>query len=282
MKKNVFAVKHAKGDENVPFDGEVFVSRRIDATHQEELDSLSEDSAKHLKKLMLPIPLMLVKFIAFALGILIGVEILTAEVGIAQAYQNAPYFFYIAPALLILAAALQIVEVVRRKQMLGSEEYNAHVDDLESAAKRSIEELGIPADASSIDVLAMTYKEKKDKLVSAYDFTFLPLDMYVYADEKYLYVADNSMVFQFYRGDLGAIERINKKASLAFWNKDDAATSKAYKPYKLTENSAGFVSMKYYYSLPIQSDFGEYELLFPPYEIETVADLLGLSLPSDE
>ena len=282
MKKNVFGLKYVKGNDNTPYDGEVFVSQRIDAGREAELDSLSEDSAKHLKKLMLPIPLMIVKYICFGLGLLIGVEILCAEVGIKAAYQNAPYLFYIAPALLVIAAVLQIVEVVRRKQMLGSEEYNEHVEDMDEAAKRSIEELGIPEDAPSLDVLAMIYKEKKDKIVSAHEFTFVPLDMYVYTDEKYLYIADHTLVFRFYRSDLGQIERIQKRASLADWNKDEDATSKTYKPYKLTENNVGFVCMKYYYSLPIHSDFGEFELLFPPYEIEQVASLLELTVPTEE
>lgn len=281
MKKNVFAMKHVKGDMDVPYDGEMFISQRIDANRQAELDELSEDSDKQLKKLMLPIPLTIVKYICFGLGLLIGVEILTAEVGIREAYQNAPYLFYIAPALLVVAAVLQIMEVVRRKNTLNSEEYNEHIEDLDAAAQQSIEELNIPEDAPSIDVLAMIYKEKKDKIVSAHDFTFIPLDMYIYTDEKHLYLADHTTVFRFYRSDLGVISRVNKKASLAFWNKDDDATSKVYKPYKLTENNVGFVFMKNYYSLTVNSDFGEYELLFPPYEIEQVASLLGLSIPTE-
>ncbi len=65
------------------------------------------------------------------------------------------------------------------------------------------------------------------------------------------------------------------------WNKEESIKSERYKPYKMTENNLGFVIIKNYYALKLHTNFGEYEILIPPYEIETFTAMLRIKIANE-
>lgn len=52
--------------------------------------------------------------------------------------------------------------------------------------------------------------------------------------------------------------------------------SPTYKPYKVRANQYGMLFVKPYYGMQFKGAEGEYEILIPPYELETMRSLVEL------
>ena len=59
-------------------------------------------------------------------------------------------------------------------------------------------------------------------------------------------------------------------------NKDVPMNSPTYKPYKVRANQYGMLFVKPYYGMQFKGAEGEYEILIPPYELETMRSLVEL------
>ena len=280
--KNVFGIKkESEKDFEVNFDGSVFITATLNESQMSEIERLNENAEEFEKKVTLPLPLTILKHIFWMLGLIVVVAIIRSDVNIQEGFSNAPYLYIGAPIALGISLILEIFERIKTKKVIKSDDFNSYLDQNISAAKKSMELLNIPTTAPSVDILSSYYKIKKDKTVSAASFDYLPLDVYAYADEKYLHLADSTTVFSFCRSDIVSIKKIEKKASLGTWNKDESIKSERYKPYKMTENNLGFVMIKNYYALRLHANFGEYEILIPPYEIDTVTSMLGIKIANE-
>lgn len=281
--KNVFGMKVTKGEQSSSFDGAIFITKRLDEEKQETMDQVSEETENQLAKLGLSFPAKLTKYICFGIGMIILAALLRADVSFAEAFRNVPWLFYLGGIAFVIAGFLQIMEWKIRKKHMNSEEFSEHLEKAEQTVGEAKRVLGIPENAFDVDILSFLYKEKKNgKIVSALPSNYVALDMYVYADEESLYIADCSAVFSFPRKALGEFELRKKRISINEWNKEDGYNSKQYREYKLTEDNMGNIWMKKCYALTVSAEEEAYELLIPPYDVQTVADLIEKSLPEEE
>lgn len=276
---NIFGFHFEKGS-NVDvdkFDGAEFIVKEVSAQTSEKLDSINESTDEHSKKMNLPLPLALLKYLALFAGMITVVSVLRAEVTVSEAFSNAPYVFYIGGIGWIIYAILQLTEWLKKKKHIASDSFAEYLEKAENHAAASKQELGIPQNAPCVDVFCFAYKyNKKDEQVQAKsDFKYLPLELFIFQDEQKLYLADLTTVFAFDKKDCVNIEKIENRTTFKGWNKEEAINSAKYKKYKLTANQYGTVFCKYYYSLQISSNSKLYEILIPPYEIATFASIIG-------
>lgn len=178
--KNIFGINVTENKENMDFDGEVFVTRRLSADRQSRLDSAVNDREDYEKKANLPLILQIVNIICWFLGIVITLGILTTSGGIRTAAKNAPSLIYICVIAWITVIFLAIGKRKRQRDVVESSEFEQHIHNTEEIVNEAMAELEIPENSRSIDVIAMKYKVKKDgrKIVDFNPmFRFLNCDM---------------------------------------------------------------------------------------------------------
>lgn len=276
---NIFGFHFEKGSKTFvdKFDGSEFIIKKVSAQSSEKLDSIEESKDEHSKKMSLPLPLTLLKYLALFAGMITVVSVLRAEVTVSQAFANAPFIFYISGIGWVIYAILQLAEWLKKKKHIASDSFAEYVEEAQKHATASKQELGIPQSAPSVDVFCFAYKynKKNEQVQAKSDFKYLPLELYIFQDAQKLYLADITTVFAFDKKDFVNIEKIEKRTTFNGWNKEEAINSAKYKKYKLTANQYGTVFCKYYYSLQISSNSKLYEILIPPYEIATFASIIG-------
>ena len=278
--KNVFGILYnPKSKDNHPnYDGACFIEKEIRSDGQEAIDEINSQHAQHEKKMSLPLPLSIVRLLAGCVALIMVVSILKADVTLAEAFSNAPWAFYSAAISGVIFGILQIYEVIKKKKHTSSDEFKEFVNNSEEAVRIAKEQLGIPQNAPSIDVFVYVYKYKNNKDFPVSGMAkYQTVECYLFQNKDKLFLADLSMVLGFEKSNFYKIEKISKRVTSQGWNKEHAINSEKYKKYKLTLNQYGTVFFKYHYSLQLAHDGNIFEILIPPYEIETISKLLNLT-----
>ena len=278
--KNVFGILYnPKSKDNHPnYDGACFIEKEIRSDGQEAIDEINSQHAHHKKKMSLPLPLSIVRLLAGYVALIMVVSILKADVTLAEAFSNAPWTFYSAAISGVIFGILQLYEVIKKKKHTCSDEFKEFVNNSEEAVRIAKEQLGIPQNAPSIDVFVYVYKYKNNKDFPVSGMAkYQTVECYLFQNKDKLFLADLSMVLGFEKSNFYKIEKISKRVTSQGWNKEHAINSEKYKKYKLTQNQYGTVFIKYHYSLQLAHDGNIFEILIPPYEIETISKLLNLT-----
>ena len=84
-------------------------------------------------------------------------------------------------------------------------------------------------------------------------------------------------VYSFKKSDIKSIITVNKQISIPTWNKEEGLRSEKFKPYKLTRNNVGNIFFKPFYILKIEKDGQSFGICFPPYELNEIERLTGLT-----
>lgn len=160
--KNLFAYNIKNNSEQSGCD--VFEKRELSADINDRLNQFLNDAQQCNKKSELPPILSILRVLLIGIGLLISIIILVPQknLSIADKYHNAPALFYIGPALLIIGLVILLIEYLKKKKMVKSNEYL----DLEKKEKGIMQEclndLRIPFDACKIDVLFFSIKQDKN------------------------------------------------------------------------------------------------------------------------
>lgn len=276
--RNVFGVDYSKLDQSgrFPFDGACFITAELNDEQVAELDTIYAEAGAQRKQLHLPQPLAWVRRICCVIGLFVVGSILGSGKGFQEGFADMPLTYGIGIAAIAVLVVLWAVENRLKVNHMKSEVYTDAQSRAAAVLNRSKEILNIPENAFAADVLGFAYKERKGELVPASQFTFLPMEMYLYADEDCFRLADNLAVYSIPREDILGIEVRNARVTMGKWNKKESFKSSRYLPYRLRRNNMGLIVMKYYYSMTICSRQGDFEILFPPYEAEEVKQLLKL------
>ncbi|HEY8365250.1 MAG TPA: hypothetical protein VIK84_06720 [Haloplasmataceae bacterium] len=278
--KNVFGIKQDYQVSENNIDGKVFLTHKTPKEHEIKFNNNEEILNELKKKTTLPLALRVIKFLSFIISIIFIGGILRSKVSISTAYKNAPYFFYIAGICLILGLTLYIVEKSKLRKLVESEYFKETLDKIEKDIEDAKQILGIPQDAYSLDVLTFTYKENDQgerKICTSRLFQFINLDLYAYVKDDCLCFASVYEVLSIPLKSLIEIKEINKKASLAKWNKEVSYNAPEYKQYKIREAN-GILFIKPYYSIIINDPLGEFEIYIPCYDIDKIVQLTNLNI----
>jgi hypothetical protein len=282
--KIFFGVDITTNKENDRMDGENFIIDRVSNSQEKALDQNSEAMMALQNKANLPLPLRILHYISafvclcFIVGIIRGL----GKVTLAEAFQNAPWIFYILPVSAIIWVALTLLRRKHQKDFNESPELEQASKRSQMLNQQSYDSLGVPADADTMDVLCSRYVIKKDVPVNRPfgPYTFIATEIKMYVEGESLMLADLYQKFSVPLSSLTGLRVIQKPVTLPIWNKDAPIDQEPYKQYNLTVNQNG-VHFKYYHALCITHEDGEqYELYFPPYEQIPFEALTGLHVPT--
>ena len=274
---NLFGVNITENKENAAIDGEVFCTDQISSDQEAEIESILETGQELEKKSSLPLSLSIIKVIClFVWSVtLIGtLRSLGDGVSFSQGHKNVPILDWIGIICFVMWLVLQIISILRKTKAEATTEYQQNNENAELLLQNIKEELGIPADAESIDVLAERYvmKDGTPKRKDIGLTQYVNLSMFAYIKGDQLCLADASSVWEIPLSSLRSMELVKKRVSFPDWTKSEPYDSKTYKHYKVTTNQFGHYFSRYY-RVEISDIRGEFYLLIPEYDGVTFMDI---------
>ena len=164
--------------------------------------------------------------------------------------------------------------------VLQSEEFQLLQKQDKDLYAEWLESMKVPADAVVMDVLSEVYKlNKRGEEKAAFSFCkYFNLQYHVFKEEDTLCFANYEMVCGVPLNGLQRIVKCNGKAAFSIWNKEEGHNQGKYKAYKISVNQLDTYYVKPYYALQFTAEGEEYQILFPPYELDSMRALTGLEV----
>lgn len=285
--KPLFGIDITTDKKNETVNGKQFVIRALDQAQMQALEQRTEALQQTVERAKLPLVLRVIKSICGYLTIIVLVVLFRAafDIGLSQAYNNAPYVFYATPVLGVIWLALFILS--RKKESAVFEEAGAEQQaaSLDRDIKSHYDMLGVPEDAVQVDVLMFRYKEKNGEILPQAQglapTPFMALDLMAFATEDALLLADLEELHSIPKTALRSITTVKKRICVPNWNKEEAPNKGRFKPYKIIVNNAGLIYTKPYHVLEFECDGERWGIYFPVYERESFERLTGLHVTEE-
>ena len=197
----------------------------------------------------------------------------------AGLFEAVPALYFVNVALLVAAIVFNIkAKRINRKQNQRMSEgmkldFSEASKKLEEAAHDAARELGVPADALTVDIFPFHYKVEGDKTLrvgkkNRYD----NLAISVFVRDGALCLATAQELFAVPLSEISGYREYDEDFELDMWLKPEEPDSDKYKEFGIRKS--GFLSYKGhgYFGLLIGQD--EYEVLIPGYDFGMVKELL--------
>ncbi len=273
--KNIFGIE--KNQEGI--NGKVFEYRRLNPELHEKVNKIQEDKKIIDKLYKTPFLVYFVLYLSFMF-------LITSFISIINYFSN-PNNVDIKRVITIFVISLVaflgsiFYSRYKKKKATKNELYDDYLIRAEEIEKEVFKDLNIPNDATKFDIILHIYEIKNDKEKSVGIVSYFNLETFLYKDDEYLYFADYSMVLRIPLKSFLRIKRVNKRLQFAGWNKEKRPSDSQYKEYKIVEGN-GFLQAKYHYSLELNDNFNDYNIIFLPHELNTINKLLNLEVIEEE
>lgn len=214
-----------------------------------------------------------------ALLLAAGLSKALLSVSLAQAYHNAAWVFFVAPICAVVWGVLTLMARHRKTTVLGDDTAGRTFSRLENSQKAIFDELGVPEDATAVDVLVFRYTVRNGQIKPKElmpSTPYIATQMQLFADEDRLYLAEISGKYAIPRSALRAIRTVKKRINFYGWNKDEKPRSKRFKPYKLGANQYGCIICRWYHILELELDGETWGIYFPPHERPAFESATGM------
>ncbi len=253
-------------------DTEKFIIRRLSTETAAKQEEHADKLFQAQKYAQAPVWLSIVMYLTLAFAIIVAGAFFNAllEVGAETALHNSRILLPIAGVCLVVAVVIFIFKKIRFNKTVSSPSYLELTEKTEKTYGQCYEELQVPQTADEINVFSTIYKiTRSGKQKNASFATFVAYDLKVFVENDCLCIADLTTVTAIPLSQITGIFGVNKRAAFANWTKPEKFNSRKYKPYKIRQNNM-FYFVKPYYSLRFTSSGEEYEIIIPPYELETI------------
>ena len=276
--KPVFGTDLTNNKANEDYNADPFVIATPDEATLREFEKLGEQAEETVKKSGLPLPLTIAKYVLGGISAIVLGSTLSAgaEVGFAQAWENAAWLICIGIACLPAFLALWIYGRLRERKVMEQDDTQALSRSMDQYAELLRQQLNVPDNAKHVELLFFDYKEKDGEIRPVSDTPLINLELEAFRTEEHLCFSDLHQTFGFPLSSLTRISTVRKRTSLISWDKEESIKSPQYKPYHLTTNDMGFVFCKEYHVLELEQNGEKWGIWFPPYELPTMEALTGL------
>lgn len=285
MIKPLFGIDCTENKDNEVTNFDRFCVQRVSPALKDSLESASLEAQETLESMKLPKILRWIQMfsgvgaLCIVAGLLKGV---LTEDGptIPQAYENAPALFWVAGACVIIWGVLVWMASRRVKAFAEKEETALLSSKLESIASSIYHELGVPEDATEVDIPLCRYKIKKDTVKHEYIYSantaHINGNFRIYINQQSLYFANLEGKFAVPVSSLRKIQRVDKSFSAYGWTKETEPNKEPYSQYKLSVDKNDVVRYKPYYELTMQYENEEWSVVIPAYELPVYESITGI------
>ena len=278
--KPIYGIDITSNKNNETFNGSEFITNTSSQYKLEAVESRQENLLETVEKCKLPLWVRIAKWICGIYALLVIAGLVKAAVDFEQAFSTAPWLIFSGIACGLIWLALQIFSKIKEKRVMAEEGVDQQIEDIDVDVQDIYNELNVPDNADTVDVLLFKYKIKNGEIVpKALGFQTTPysnLEVKIYIKDDDLCLADLETVYSFKLSELRAIKTVNKRISIPTWNKEEKPTKGEFKKYKMSVNDMEDVFFKPYHILEIDH-YGEiFGIYFPCYELATFEKLTGL------
>jgi hypothetical protein len=281
--RKIFAI-NMTSEKDAKFDGDDFAVRRISDELYKKYESLVNEEKRENKPSIAQRLLRSLSGFCFGLGIILLIVIVRAVSqdgtffeNLKSGYANAPYVFIACPVSLLLFIALTIYDrKITKKANIDEKigQIEMHEHEILGEIK---ENLVIPSDALTVDVLAYAYKYNRYGEPMPYSTyaTHTPMECFLFDDADNLYIASYNAVFSFKKSEYVEIKENDSKIKLLAWNKNEDISEGRYKEYEMFYDNYGVVNANGFSSLVFMHGENRVEIDVPKYEVPVFLDFLS-------
>lgn len=280
MAKNVFGVLNTADR----IDGADFIIRTNSPEMLEQLDQISGEAQAFSAQSAPSRRLALLRTMLLTLGVfflMIGVMNASSAgaLSFAGVFQTSPFYMIAGAVSLVASIVLIVIERKRLKKAAQSDTLAEWRTRSQAAQEEAYRALQVPKDAIAMDLLTATYTLKNGAVRNA---TCTAFDFRAWIENGCLCLTDVESVVAVPLDTLKGISEVAGKIVFYFWNKKEPPEAEPYRQYRIRRTFFGAYSVKGVRAAHIRSDFGEYDLLIPPYELETFLRLTGKAIRTEE
>ena len=280
--KPVFGIDITTNKKNERLNSEEFIIQTTSKQKTEELEEKQENLKQTIEESKLPLWIRIVKIVCgfYALIVIVGVIKALPDVGFDQALRNAPILIISGFLSLIVWLIMQFLSKRKEKRVMSEQNAEQQIEELDTKCQNIYEELTVPKDTASVDVLVFRYKTKNGKVtpktIGMQITPYMNLNVKIFKTEDSLCLADLESLFAFPLSSLQTIHTVKKRISVPSWNKEEEPTKGAFKPYKMTVDQFGRIFFKPYHILTLMHNGRIYGIYFPCYELPIFESLTRL------
>ena len=264
-----------------------FLLREVEKTLTERGEKMREQQRQLEKKAMIPEWVSYLQMIVVSCSSVILIKLLFDVFELIRDGKDWLAFLGANKAVLLLCICgiISFIGITfyaknKMKMVMESEEFQLLKKQDEDLYAEWLESVKVPADAVVMDVFSEVYKlNKKGEEKSALPFyKYFNLPYHVFREEDTLCFGNIEMVCGIPLNGLKRIVKCDEKTSFSIWNKEEGHDEGKYKAYKISVNKLGTYYVKPYYALQFTAEGEEYQILFPPYELDSMRTLTGLEV----
>ncbi len=258
------------------FDGEEFLLRKIDGDLSSKQKKLEEEGALLEKNFSFPLWLSFLKYFLLLAGCILlggGLDALSDDEALLATMEANGLWWVIGvgAAAILIGLVLAILEWRKGKIGKGSSAFLDFSERTKKLNAQSREALLVPENCALVDVFSIPGNPRAKKPTPIFGSCYLLSEVAVFREGDLLCVADVERVLGIPLEKIKRVARVKKSAAFVGWNKE---TPPNKPPYKVRSNHYETHFVKPFYAVEIAGS-EEFYLLFPPYEWEKIAPLLG-------
>ena len=266
--KNIFSRSFDKGQEAV-LNGDQFVVKRLGDFNEDVGKKRNADY--EMKTVFWYMVMQFAKVLFGAVGII--------AIGTGQDSQNNTRVT-IGIVFILLAVVMHFYSKRKMTEYSYYGSFSKEENDLEEKNIRA--QLLVPEDAKKIEVMYLYY-EPEDTT----SLTFFNEDVDIFCEGDMICFATKKEKLAIPKNIMKGAKKVKNSAALDSWNKELGYTEGIYAQYEIKSDASIYdqhyittdfgrgVVIPYYYSIQVDDGF---EILLPPYEMDTFIEVTGLNL----
>ena len=285
--KPFYGIDRTTLKKNTFHEGDCFIAATVsDMTRQSYVRAL-QNAAKELEATKLNPILRGLKTVCSWITLIVFIGTIRAlrNVTIAEAFENAPFIFWLMGGCGAVWLVLTYLTNRKAKTVMAAEDFSQSTRRLEGEIDRVFRELQVPDDAKEVDVVQLTYRWKngtvKISTTGSETTPYTNVSLRVFRREDVLCLADLENRYELPISAMRRLKMVKKPLVIQGWNKEERLNDPFYKPYKLTMDNYERVHTKSYGLLELNHDGVDWALWLPPYELNYISALTGLPITEE-
>lgn len=285
--KPFYGIDRTTLKKNTFHEGDCFIAATVSDMTRQSYERALQSAAKELEATKLNPLLRGLKTVCSWITLIVFLSTIRAlrNVTIAEAFENAPFIFWLMGGCGIVWLVLTILTNRKAKTVMAGEDFNMSTRRLEGEIDRVFRELQVPEDAKQVDVVQLTYRWKngtvKISTTGSETTPYTNVSLRVFRREDVLCLADLENRYELPISAMRRLKMVKKPLVIQGWNKEEKLNDPFYKPYKLTMDNYERVHTKSYGLLELNHDGVDWALWLPPYELNYISALTGLPITEE-
>ena len=280
--KPIFCTDITVNRNNTEINGTEFITSSISEEKRAEMDARADELQRMISQARLPGWMVTLRSIAGFASLIMAMNLMNVvlDKGFTALFAQ-DQIMGTTICLCAVAAWFYLNRLGRMKvqSMENDPQIKTKNNELEIEIALMMYEMGVPANAKSMDILVFNYKTKDGEIIPTTPMMmpsiFMNFECKVYSDGDTICLADSDSVYTFNKSDIKMLRKVDSKATVYSWNKQDNPTDPKYAACGLSLNKMGMATADCYYVVEIEKNREIFGLYVPGYEAEILREVFG-------